>query len=190
MRSVERTPAILSSARCDQTQKARLEEGCMGERKRAVPNTQLSEKHRPRCSSNAQALIELALILPLLMVLIVGALEFGRLWSTKIVLTNAAREGAYYLTTHSDDCAVSGTVITSVKAVQASQNEAKNSGVVLPASDIGISGDSCNPGTPITVTTTTTVNNILVISLLRNLFHLPGSGNSITVASSVEMMIQ
>lgn len=190
MRSVERTPAILSSARCDQTQKASLEEGCMGERKRAVPNAHESIKHHTRCNSNAQALVELALILPILMVLIVGALEFGRLWSTKIVLTNAAREGAYYLTTHSDDCTDLGSSITSVPTIDVTRNEVINSGEESTLLEVDFEGSSCEFGAPIKVTTTTTVQNVYVISLLRSLFQLPGTGNSVVVSSSVEMMMQ
>jgi Flp pilus assembly protein TadG len=41
-----------------------------------------------------QALVEFALILPLLMVLLFGIVEFGRAWNGKQVLTDAAREGA------------------------------------------------------------------------------------------------
>ncbi len=44
----------------------------------------------------AQALVEFALILPLLLVLIIGAMDLGRVFYFKIVLTNAAREGREY----------------------------------------------------------------------------------------------
>jgi hypothetical protein len=40
-----------------------------------------------------QALVELALIVPVLLLLIVGLAEFARAWNTKQVLTDAAREG-------------------------------------------------------------------------------------------------
>ena len=45
---------------------------------------------RPR----GQALVEFALILPLLMLVLFGIVEFGRAWNAKQVLTDAAREGA------------------------------------------------------------------------------------------------
>lgn len=41
-----------------------------------------------------QALVEFALLLPLLMVLLLGVVELGRAWNAKQVLTDAAREGA------------------------------------------------------------------------------------------------
>ena len=46
-----------------------------------------------RCRKG-QALVEFALVLPLLALLIMGILEFGRAWNTKQILTDAAREGA------------------------------------------------------------------------------------------------
>jgi len=47
-----------------------------------------------RSTSRGQALVEFALILPLLMVVLMGILELGRAWNMKQVLTDAAREGA------------------------------------------------------------------------------------------------
>ena len=41
-----------------------------------------------------QALVELALILPILLLIIFGITEFGRAWYIENALTNAAREGA------------------------------------------------------------------------------------------------
>jgi hypothetical protein len=40
---------------------------------------------------NGQALVELALIVPVLLLLIVGLTEFARAWNTKQVLTDASR---------------------------------------------------------------------------------------------------
>lgn len=41
-----------------------------------------------------QALVEFALVTPLLLLLIVGIIEFGRAWSMSQVITDAARQGA------------------------------------------------------------------------------------------------
>ena len=43
---------------------------------------------------NGQSLVEFALLLPMLVVILFSAVEFGRLWMTMNVLTGAAREGA------------------------------------------------------------------------------------------------
>ncbi len=41
-----------------------------------------------------QAMVELALVLPILLVLLMGAIEFGRIYHNHLIITNASREGA------------------------------------------------------------------------------------------------
>jgi Flp pilus assembly protein TadG len=53
--------------------------------------------HRP----NGTAIVEFALILPLLLVLVFGAINFGALMYDQSVITNAAREGARWAAVHS-----------------------------------------------------------------------------------------
>jgi Flp pilus assembly protein TadG len=48
---------------------------------------------RLRCESG-QAAVELALVLPVLLLLMVGILEFARAWNLHQVMTDAVREGA------------------------------------------------------------------------------------------------
>jgi len=43
-------------------------------------------------SEDGQALVEFALVAPLLLILILGLVEFARAWNTQQVLTDAARE--------------------------------------------------------------------------------------------------
>jgi hypothetical protein len=55
--------------------------------------------HRQRSKHNrqlGQGLAELALVLPLLLTILFGALDLGRAFYTYIALTNAAREAARY----------------------------------------------------------------------------------------------
>lgn len=51
--------------------------------------------HRLRCS-RGQSLVELSLILPILMILVFGILDFGLGLRSYISLSNAVREGARY----------------------------------------------------------------------------------------------
>lgn len=44
-----------------------------------------------------QAIVEFALVAPLLLLLIMGIVEFGRAWNAHQVITDAAREGARYV---------------------------------------------------------------------------------------------
>jgi Flp pilus assembly protein TadG len=41
-----------------------------------------------------QSLVEMALVLPLLLLLLAGIIDFGRAFNNYIIITNAAREGA------------------------------------------------------------------------------------------------
>ena len=43
-------------------------------------------------SEDGQALVEFAIVVPVLLLLILGLVEFSRAWNTKQVLTDAARE--------------------------------------------------------------------------------------------------
>jgi len=49
---------------------------------------------RFRRAEDGQALVEFALLMPILLLILVGIIEFGRAWSAHQVLTDAAREGA------------------------------------------------------------------------------------------------
>lgn len=53
-------------------------------------------KRRPTTLRNddGQALVEFALVTPLLLLLILGIIEFGHAWSMTQVITDAARQGA------------------------------------------------------------------------------------------------
>lgn len=53
-----------------------------------------------RRSESGTALIEFALVLPLLSMLALGAVDLGRAFRTYGQLKNAAREGAFYASTH------------------------------------------------------------------------------------------
>ena len=131
---------------------------------------------------HGQSLMEMALIIPILLVLIIGALEFGRLFFSKVVITNAAREGAYYLSIHPSDYA-SGT--------NAVQTEASNSGI--PDVSVVITPKNCcSQGQySIEVTVETNVQNILILGFLGNAFSLTATNHAeYPLSSSVEMMVQ
>ncbi len=45
-------------------------------------------------NERGQSLVEMALVLPLLLLLVAGIIDFGRAYNNYIIITNAAREGA------------------------------------------------------------------------------------------------
>ena len=49
---------------------------------------------RDRFNRRGQALVEFALVLPLVLLLVVGMLEFARAWNLHQTMTDAVREGA------------------------------------------------------------------------------------------------
>lgn len=51
-------------------------------------------------SQCGQAMVEFALVLPILLILVGGIIDFGWLYYNKIALNNAAREGARYAAIH------------------------------------------------------------------------------------------
>lgn len=144
--------------------------------------------------TKGQALVEMALILPFLLFLIISALELGRVYYSKMVLTNAAREGAYYLSLNlsdSSNCTGSGLdQICFLDTRQAIMDEANNSGVSLSNDDIAISTPCCTAGQTLAVNATTTVNNLLVIGLLSNGTSMHVSNSSIQISATTQMVAQ
>jgi len=59
-------------------------------------------KKRRRKSESGQALVEFALVLPILLILLCGIIDFGWIYYNQISLSNAAREGARYAAIHYD----------------------------------------------------------------------------------------
>jgi len=51
---------------------------------------------RSRSRSRGQALVELAIILPILLVIVGAAIDLGRLFTAYVSIENAAKEGAFY----------------------------------------------------------------------------------------------
>lgn len=57
-----------------------------------------------------QALVEIALVLPLLLIILVGIIDFGRIFHGYIVITQAAREGARWGALGYDDTKITAAV--------------------------------------------------------------------------------
>lgn len=129
---------------------------------------------------NAQALIELALLLPLILLLVLGAMDFGRMFFHKIVLTNAAREGANYLSRNPDDQEDSYIVTYEVIIT-----EADSSGVTLTNDEITIN-ECCTAGDPVEVSVSNTVD-LIFDSFLQSLGLVDGP---IELTSAARMMVQ
>lgn len=96
-----------------------------------------------RGTGEGQSLVELALLLPVLLLILAAALDLGRAFQAHIVVINAAREGARYASLYPDDPqAIRNQVI----------NEAAASNIDLSSSAVVIEIGA--PGEPVTVTVT------------------------------------
>lgn len=95
-------------------------------------------------SQSGQELVEMAILLPLLLLFLFGVLDLGRIFHAAITITNAAREGARYATKYPDDIPA---------IVTATRNEAENSGIDMSSSTIDVSCPiACGHGLPVRVT--------------------------------------
>jgi Flp pilus assembly protein TadG len=125
-----------------------------------------------------QALVELALLIPVLMVLAIGALDFGMAFYVKIVTENSAREGAYYMVYNTDHKA-SPPYDEAKSVVQA---EAGSYGVDILTDEITV---ECAPlDCPSGSTAKVRVEHHMDL-LVKVIFHGP-----ITVSSEARMLIQ
>jgi Flp pilus assembly protein TadG len=109
-----------------------------------------------------QAIMDLILVLPLLLLLILGAMDFGRMFFTKIVTANAAREGVNYISRNPDDqtnCDISDPTLCYLATLEIIANEANSSGVTVVASEVVITG-CCTLGSPVQVQVTKDVDLI------------------------------
>ncbi len=99
---------------------------------------QLAKKLRR--SKRGQSLVEIALILPILLIILFGIMEFGRVFHSYLVITHAAREGARY-------------GIISKDAAQIKQKvQDASPGITLDLSDIDVNpSTNLTAGVPLTI---------------------------------------
>ena len=117
-------------------------------------------KRRPL--DRGQDLVEFVIILPVLLLILLGVVDLGRLFFAAITMTNAAREGARYGTFHPD-------VNANIK--QAAINEAASSGITLNTGMVS-ANCPCASGTPVIVTITYQFDLIISNILPFNSFNI------------------
>lgn len=98
---------------------------------------------RQRRAPQGQSILEMALIVPMATLLIVGTIEFGRFYMIRQVITNAAREGARILVLSST---TSASQVTDVV-----RRYIQNAGLNPDLAAIDLTGLRSSTGTPCTV---------------------------------------
>lgn len=90
-----------------------------------------------------QSLTEVALVLPVLLLILAGVLDLGRLYYVTVALTDAAAEGATY-------AAINPTAPTS--AIVARAQDASGGLVAIDAGMVAVDCPTVAAGAPVTVT--------------------------------------
>lgn len=114
-----------------------------------------------KSSERGAVAVELALILPVLILLVLGTVEFGRALNTQITLTHAAREGVRVM-------AISNDLATAEVAAEEAAvllNPARTTITIDPA--------DCGPGDNVTMTISYELDSITGIA---GPFSLTGKG--------------
>ena len=119
-------------------------------------------------SERGAAAVEFALVLPLLVLLIAGIAEFGRLYYLQTTISGAAREGVRAMALQNNAGAAQSVAKTAAGAVGLSDAQI----VVTPPSGSCLSTST----TPVTATVTITYNTALMTGLFDASKTLTGKG--------------
>ena len=118
-----------------------------------------NRKLKPRSSEKGQNLVEMAIVLPFLLIIVFGVIDLGRVFFASINLTNAAREGVRFLTMHPNDVANPYTAFWGSKS--AAIEEASFNHILLNGVDVSVdcineddNDEYCDSGTPAEVVVT------------------------------------
>ncbi len=125
---------------------------------------------------SGQALVEFALVVPLLLILLLGVVEFGRAWNAYQVVTDAAREGARI-------AAVSDATGLTVDSVTNTVRNAIARAGLQDSATISVAGFRAGRGTP----TTVDVSYPYRFTFLGPLLKWTTSASSVTLQTSFVM---
>jgi len=140
-----------------------------------MSDTKKVVKKRPR-SESGEALLEIALVLPILLVLSLGMLDFGRAFHAKNIVDAAAREA----------CRVAVVTAPDVPLAQSRADWILAAGG-LTSNSVDVVGGPLDPNKMVTVTVTSTFTFVT-----PGLFTLIGAsyGNTITMIGKSSMRME
>jgi Flp pilus assembly protein TadG len=116
-----------------------------------------------KASERGAVAVEFAIIAPILVMLLLGIMEFGRAYNTQLTLTNAAREGVRVMAIANDPAA----------AKTAAQSAAASVSTSIPVTDITLSTQVCSTGAQVTLTIS---YNLSTITGIAGPFPMKGKG--------------
>lgn len=109
-----------------------------------------------RRGERGAAAVEFALVLPVLILLVLGVIEFSRVYNVQISLSNAAREGARTMAIHNDPLQAKTAASLAAPSV---------SGPALTTANVTVSPSDCTAGS-------TTVTIHYNVQLMTGFFGL------------------
>lgn len=150
----------------------------------------LASRLRRRNHPVGQALVELAMIAPIVCLLLLGALDLGRVWQSQITINNAAREGAMEAMFRPGSYQSGAACNTSTNRVMCRiLSEVRDSEVTVVPADVTV---TCTPGcTPGTAASPSKVKVEVRghFSLLTPLMSMFTGGQNLTLTGEAEATI-
>lgn len=146
----------------------------------------------PQRSEVGAALVELAVTLPLLVLVLVGTIDFARVFYAAIELTNAARAGAQYgaasVAKSNDDPGMQSTAIAAAPNISSVSATSTRTCECTPDSGSTFTGvlcpDTCPAGQHLVVSVTVTATRTFTTITL-----FPGIPGSIPLVRSATMRV-
>lgn len=175
---------VLAEDRRAERPAVRAARPCSPRRPRSSPGRPSSSPrpHPSHARSRGQSLVELALILPVLLLLALAALDLGRLFYAQITLTNAAREGAMEASLNPTSfVAGSACNAASNRIMCATVGEAANSFVTVAPADVQ---RQCSPACAKAANTTVTVTVTGRFRLITPAIEVFTGGRDLRLAST------
>lgn len=121
-------------------------------------------------SERGQTMVETAMVLPILLILIFGMIDFGRAFNAWITVTNAAREGARVAATRQDATAINARIDAAMGSLDYPSPVLSNVG--------GVSGSAVS----VTVETTVDIMTPLIGDII--------GGGSVTLSETTTMRLE
>ena len=132
---------------------------------------------RRSLAERGQTLVELALVVPIVLILVVGTVDFGWALRSWMTVTNSAQEAARL-----------GAVGASCEDIQ--QRAVGTSGGLLTAADVSVKNCQGEPGTPVVVTVTYDYPFIAPLGSLPTTLSGGALPSTITLTSRSDMRIE
>lgn len=129
------------------------------------------------------AAVEMAIVLPVLLMIIFGIVDFGRMFNTQVTLTEAAREGVRSAALGQSNADTAARVGSVTDALGGSPAPTCASPAVRSGTRTCTAVTPCTPGGEATVTVTYTFTYVTPFAALVRVFGF-GAGPGATVAMS------